>query len=151
MESFWHSLNILVWSKFDFKSRISTNGDYWKFLFIENEEQLVDFCCHTLFLYLFASMLYTVEKCHSQFLHSKWLVKYFQGRYKTIFFINVVPSNEETSFQPPYIVCISVIIHYTHNSLQFSMDLCVQLSMNWFVHLFLDIWVLMYQMFFIFE
>ena len=28
VESFWQSRNIFVWSKFDFKSRISTNGDY---------------------------------------------------------------------------------------------------------------------------
>ena len=28
VESFWHSWIILVWIKFDFKSRISTNGDY---------------------------------------------------------------------------------------------------------------------------
>ena len=39
-------------------------------------------------------------------------------------------------------VCISVIIHYTHYNLKFSMNLCVQLSMYFFVHLFLDMWVL---------
>ena len=30
------------------------------------------------------------------------------------FFYNVVPSYEETSFKPPSMVFISVIIHYTH-------------------------------------
>ena len=40
-----------------------------------------------------------------------------------IFFYNVVPSFEETSFEPPSMVSISVIIHYTHYNLQFSLDL----------------------------
>ena len=39
----------------------------------------------------------------------------------------------------------SVIMHYTHYILQFSMDLCVPLSMYCFVHLLLDMWVLIYK------
>ena len=54
----------------------------------------------------------------------------------------MVASNGEKYFQPTSMVCISAIIHYTHYNLQFSMELCVQLSMNWFVHLFLEMWVL---------
>ena len=42
-------------------------------------------------------------------------------------FFYVVPSIEETSFQPPYMVFISVIIHITHNKLQTLNELCVQL------------------------
>ena len=37
----------------------------------------------------------------------------------------MVPSNEEGSFQPPSMVCISVIVYFTHY--KFSMDLCAQL------------------------
>ena len=35
-----------------------------------------------------------------------------------IFFLNIVPSNDETSFQPPFMFCISVIIHIC--TLQFT-------------------------------
>ena len=39
-------------------------------------------------------------------------------KYFLFFIINVFPSNEETSFQPPPIVCISVTIQFTHYKLQ---------------------------------
>ena len=56
-------------------------------------------------------------------------IVYIYFHHMTLTGFNVVPSYEETSFQPPYIVCISVIINDTNYNLQFSMDLCVQLSM----------------------
>ena len=31
LEFFWHSRNILLWNLFDFKSAISTRGDYFMF------------------------------------------------------------------------------------------------------------------------
>ena len=35
-----------------------------------------------------------------------------------VIFFCVDPSYEETSFQPPSMVCNSVIIHFTHSNLQ---------------------------------
>ena len=71
---------------------------------------------------------------------TKRIWRYPKGLF--LFVFNVVPSNEEISFQPSSMVSISVIIHYKHYNLKFSMNLCVQLSMYFFVHLFLDMWVL---------
>ena len=53
----------------------------------------------------------------------------------------VIPSSEETSFQPPLFFCHHTL-HITDYNLQFLMDLCVQLSMYGVVHLFLYMWVL---------
>ena len=53
-----------------------------------------------------------------------------------IFFLNIVPSNDETSFQPPFMFCISVIIHIC--TLQFT-------NSHSFILLKIFIWIIREQ------
>ena len=62
-------------------------------------------------------------------------------------FYNLVPSFKETSFQPPSIVCISVIIHITHYKLQIPNGPLCAAFMYYLVHLFLDMWLLIFVVF----
>ena len=76
--------------------------------------------------------------------HLKIDIKYMEANRPRRIFFSLVPSYEETSFQPPSKVCISVIIHFTHYKLQILNGPLCAASMYCFVHQFLDMWGLIF-------
>ena len=108
--------------------------------------------------HVFAAQILPLEMCSSNFTTLNWLLifttqfKLFNNMFRpglglflqeSIFFM-WSPLMRRHLFQPPSMVFISVIIHVTHYKLQILNGPLCAVSMCWFVHLFLDMWGLIF-------